>query len=91
MASVPEGLNKFEEEWWGKNGREDNQLEKEIRRADDPRINPFDMYVSFGDPTSSHYTVQKIHDVYITGTAKEVSANGNPILESYQFLAKGII
>jgi hypothetical protein len=63
------------------------------RRADSPSLNPFDIYLVYGDFASdrSNHTIQKIQDVYITGSAKQIVANSENIQEVYQFLARDIV
>ena len=64
------------------------------RRADDPDLNPFDIYITFGDYTGNdkiHHTIQKLEEVYILGNSKQMSIDGLPIQEVYQFLAKNLI
>lgn len=53
-------------------------------------IPPFDIYLicgDFADPKADH-TVRKIKDVYLTGQAQTVISNGEPVQESYTFVAR---
>lgn len=64
------------------------------RRCDDPDLNPFDIYVAFGDYTGDdniHHTVQRISQVYIIGTSKQIVIDGTPVQEVYNFIARDII
>lgn len=64
------------------------------RHVDDPSLNPFDIYIAFGDYVADdniHHTVQKLKDVYIVGTSKQVAIDGLPIQEAYSFFAKDLI
>lgn len=64
------------------------------RHVDDPSLNPFDIYVAFGDYVSDddiHHTVQKLKDVYIVGTSKQVAIDGLPIQEAYSFIARDLL
>jgi hypothetical protein len=81
----------FEDRAWRKSQAE---LDSEHRRADDPGLNPFDIYVTFGDfagDNSANHTVQKLSDVHILGTAKTVGVNGQPIQEVYNFIARNLV
>jgi hypothetical protein len=78
----------FEDMIWGKT---QEQLDGDTRRADDARLSPFDIYVSFGDfaaDNSVNHTIQKLSNVYIIGSAKEVIIDGQPIQEQYSFFAR---
>ena len=64
------------------------------RRADDPKVNPFDLYITYGDitgPAGVHSTIQKLKNVYIIGTSKTITLEGVPILETYSFIAQDLI
>ncbi len=81
----------FEDAVWGKS---QGDLDADTRRADDPRLNPFDIFVSFGDyagDNSANHTIQKLSDVHIVGTSKQIVIDGQPISEAYGFIARNII
>jgi hypothetical protein len=91
----------FENQVWGKK-RNTNRNINQVgpvdlaanRRADEPGLNPFDIYIAFGDFVDDdriHHTVQKIADVHILGTSKQVVIDGQPIQEVYSFFAKDLI
>jgi len=64
------------------------------RHVDDPALNPFDIYVAFGDYVGDdniHHTVQKLEDVYILGQSKQVAIDGLPIQEAYSFIARDLL
>lgn len=64
------------------------------RRADEPALNPFDIYIAFGDFISDdriHHTVQKVIGVHILETSKQIVIDGQPVSEVYNFIAKDII
>ena len=64
------------------------------RRAMDINLNPFDIYITYGDYTGDnrlHHTVQMLRDVYIVSSGKRVTIDGSPIQEYYQFIAKDLI
>ena len=82
----------FEDQVWNPKGN-NLDLINQLRRPDDHRFDGFDMYVVFGNysmPGANH-TVQKIIDVRILGQAKTIVADGQPIQEQYQFLARTIV
>jgi hypothetical protein len=87
----------FENRIWGEAsvGLDRNQnLESEDRRADDPDLNPFDIFVTFGDYGGSdhhNHTVQKITNVHILGTSKQIVIDGQPIQEVYSFIARNVV
>ena len=81
----------FEDAVWGKKG---TQEFLDTRRADDPRLNPFDIYVAFGDfagDNSVNHTIEKIDTVSILGKSKQIVIDGMPIQEQYQFIARNLI
>lgn len=81
----------FEDKAWRKT---QNELDREHRRADDAGLNPFDIYVTFGDyagDNSANHTVQKISDVYILGGSKQIVVDGQPIQEAYTFIGRNLV
>jgi len=93
----------FENYVWGKNsgGGSSQALEAlgindvaANRRADEPALNPFDIYIAFGDYVDDdriHHTVQRISDVHLTGQSKQIVIDGQPIQEAYSFFARDLI
>lgn len=78
----------FEDLIWGASQSELDELD---RRADDPRLNGFDIYVAFGDYAGNdrnNHTIQKLSNVHIIGSGKTIEVNGMPIQEEYQFFAR---
>lgn len=64
------------------------------RRADDTRLNPFDIYIAYGDfagDNTVNHTIRRIADVYIMGTSQQVVIDGQPIQEIYDFIGRNII
>lgn len=64
------------------------------RRADEPALNPFDLYIAFGDFVDDdriHHTIQKISQVHLTGQSKQIVIDGQPIQEAYSFFARDLI
>ena len=81
----------FEDAVWRKSGIE---LDNATRRTDDPRLNPFDIYVAFGDfagDNSVNHTIERIRDVSILGKSKQVVIDGMPIQEQYTFLGRNLV
>lgn len=81
----------FENEIWRKTNE---QLDAEDRRADDPRLNPFDIYIAFGDfagDDRANHTIQKITDVHILGSSKRIVVDGQPIQEAYSFIGRNLV
>ncbi len=78
----------FEDLIWGASQSELDELD---RRADDPRLNGFDIYVAYGDYAGNNrnnHTIQKLSNVHIIGSGKSIEVNGMPIQEEYQFFAR---
>ena len=78
----------FEDMIWKTSQAELDDLD---RRADDPRLNGFDLYIAFGDfagDNRRNHTIQKLSNVHIIGSGKAVEINGMPIQEEYQFIAR---
>jgi|SRR3990167_2900692 len=81
----------FEDRVWQEPAED---LDAMSRRADDPDLNPFDIYMAFGDfagDNSVNHTIQKITGVHIIGSGKQVVIDGQPIQESYSFMARNIV
>ena len=79
----------FEDQIWTKN---DEELLKQIRRTDDNIFDGFDIYVALGNysnPTANH-TAQKIQGVRLLSQGKSIMVDGNPIQESYEFIARTV-
>lgn len=88
----------FEDRIWnianvGK-GRAQGDLETTARRVDDPELNPFDIFVSYGEQNASdhfNHTVKKIIGVCLVGHSQVISVGAEPIQETYQFIARNVI
>ena len=82
----------FEDKVWSH--ETDHNIEQHHRRADDPELNNFDIFVTFGDYTGSdheNHTVEKITNVMIVGSSKEIVIDGQPTQEAYQFIGRNLI
>ncbi len=69
-------------------------LDEKNRRADDPRLNPFEIYVAFGDfagDNTANHTIERLRNVFILGKSKQIVIDGMPIQEQYSFLARNIV
>lgn len=82
----------FENIVWGKTV--ENSLMNDHRRADDIRLNPFDIYLTYGDyigDDTVNHTIRRMSNVHIIGTTQQIVIDGQPIQEVYNFLAQNII
>lgn len=82
----------FEDKVWGIKSRSNDEAEH--RRADDTRLNPFDIYITYGDfvgDNSVNHTIRRITDVSIIGTSQQIVIDGQPIQEVYDFIARNIV
>jgi len=82
----------FENKVWKTESNE--VLNSMTRQADHHDLNPFDIFVVFGDYTGNdneNHTVQKLTDVYILGNSKQIVIDGQPIQEVYSFIGRNII
>lgn len=69
-------------------------LDEDDRRADDPDLNPFDIYLSYGDFAGDNrinHTIRKLSNVHILGSGQQIVIDGQPIQESYSFIAQNIV
>lgn len=77
----------FEDQLW----TQDNQkLLEQVRRTDDNAFDGFDMYVLFGNysiPAANH-TAIKICGVRITGESLGMVADGEPVIQTFNFIAR---
>src|SRR5690606_10597119 len=66
----------FEDAIW----KEDSSsLNEQDRRADDPDLNPFDIYIAYGDFAGDNrvnHTIRKLVDVSIIGSSQQVVIDG---------------
>jgi hypothetical protein len=69
-------------------------VDTSTRQADDPDLNPFDIYVTYGDYSGDdriHHTIQKLQQVHLLGNSKQVVIDGQPIQEVYSFIAQDLV
>lgn len=83
----------FEDAVWGpKNDFDSDKLLH--RRTDDARLNPFDIFLNYGDfagDNDANHSIQRFTDVYILGKSQQIVIDGMPIQEQYSFIARNII
>lgn len=80
----------FEDAIW----RRPESIDELHRRADDPRLNPFDLYMAFGDfagDNNANHTIRRLSDVHIVGSTQQIIIDGQPIQEAYSFLARNVV
>lgn len=93
---VPGSLNaaeslfeEFEDKVWGP-----NSLEQEARRGDSNKFDNFTVYITFGDFNRNdvvNHTVKRIDGIHLMGQQTMVNVNGEPIQETYTFLARNYV
>lgn len=91
VGKAEDAFERFEDLIWGSSQFELDELD---RRADDPRLNGFDIYVAFGDFAGNNrhnHTIQKLSNVHIIGSGKAIEVNGMPIQEEYSFIARNLV
>jgi len=61
------------------------------RRAD--QYPPFDIWILYGDISNkaANHTIRKILDVHILGQGQQISADGQVIMEEFNFIAKNLV
>lgn len=65
-----------------------NEVMKHRRLDQYPAV---DIWITYGDmeaPDTVNHTVQKLLDVYFTGEVKEITISGEPVFETYTFIAR---
>jgi hypothetical protein len=80
----------FEDAVWGKKWDAD-RVASENRSADDTDLNPFDIYLMYGDfagDNRANHTIIKLQDCYIIGTSQRVEIDPLPVQETYSFMGK---
>lgn len=81
----------FENKIW-KTDQQD--LDSMTRRADDNLLNPFDIYVAYGDfdgDDRRNHTIKKLSEVSIIGEAQQIQIGGLPLQEQYTFIARNLV
>jgi hypothetical protein len=80
----------FEDAIWGVG----DSLINEDRSADDEDLNPFDIYIMYGDfagDNRANHTIIKLQDVYILGTSQRIEIDPLPVQEVYSFYCRAKI
>lgn len=77
----------FEDVVWA--GEREN-FEHLTRSADDQRLNPFDIFLTYGDfvDNRDNHTIKRLTDVHVVGEAQQMIISGEPIQERYDFIAR---
>lgn len=82
----------FEDKIWGKTRfkNPDNAGKIETIRADDNKLDNFDIYLVFGDfnTAEANHTVRKIEGVHLIGQSQLIQVEGGPLQEEYSFIAR---
>lgn len=80
----------FEDQVWQDNL---SDIDDMARRVDDNFFDNFDMFMVYGDYTKpgANHTVRRIRNVHLTSTSQQVTVSGEPITETYTFLARNIL
>lgn len=84
-------LEAFEDAIWKKNS---DSFQDMNRRADDADLNPFDIYIAYGDFAGDNrvnHTIRKLVGVHVVSSGQQIVIDGLPIQETYSFLARNII
>ena len=80
----------FENGVWGKKTGE-SLADSVARRCDDPSLNNFDIYLSYGDflgDAKHNHTMQRLTNIHIIGSGQAIEISGMPLQESYQFIGR---
>jgi hypothetical protein len=92
LGKAEDAFEHFEDLIWS-GGKSSEELDYN-RRADDPELNNFEIYLAFGDfagDNRHNHTIQKITNVHIIGSGKQIVADGQPIQEEYSFIGRNLI
>jgi hypothetical protein len=85
----------FEEAVWQEQAitGQDISLDIQARRADSNIFDDIDIFITYGDWTnpSADKTVRRLRGVRFTGFTQAFDYSGNPIQESYSFMARNIV
>lgn len=92
IGEAENAFERFEDQIWKE--KDPAKIDREDRRADDPDLNPFDIYLAYGDyagDNTANHTIRKITGVNIVGTSQQIVIDGQPIQEVYSFIARNVI
>lgn len=84
----------FEDTIWGRDSRIGGLDASENRSPDDTDLNPFDIFIMYGDfagDNRANHTIVKLEDCYIVGSAQKIEIDPLPVSEVYSFLGKARI
>lgn len=91
MKGAESVFEKFENAIWKSSA---DELDTTTRRVTDKELNPFDIYITYGDYVGDdrlHHTIQKLQSVYLVGVGKQIVIDGTPIQEEYSFIARNLV
>jgi hypothetical protein len=81
----------FENAVWGK---PEEELLNDDRSPDDPDLNPFDIFIMYGDfmgDDRANHTILKLEDCFIIGSSQKVEIDPIPCQEVYSFMGRARI
>jgi len=84
----------FENTIWGGNRTIAGLNTGENRSPDDADLNPFDIFIMYGDfmgDDRANHTIVKLEDVYILSSSQRIEIDPLPVQESYHFIARARI
>jgi hypothetical protein len=84
----------FENTIWGGPRRIAGLDTSQNRAPDDPDLNPFDIFIMYGDfmgDDRANHTIVKLEDCYIVGSSQRVEIDPLPVQETYSFIGKARI
>lgn len=84
----------FEDTIWGRESRIAGLDTSDNRAPDDPDLNPFDIFVMYGDfagDNRANHTIVKLEDCYIIGSSQRIEIDPLPIQEIYSFYGRARI
>jgi hypothetical protein len=91
MQGAESVFENFENKIWGQSNQKLDELN---RRVTDKDLNPFDIYITYGDYVGDdrlHHTIQKLEQVYLVSAGKQIIIDGSPIQEEYGFIARNLV
>lgn len=92
LGKAEDIFERFEDQIWRE--PQTTNFEGYDRAVDAPELNNFDIYLAFGDfagNNRNNHTIQRIANVHIIGSGKQIEVNGMPIQEEYQFIARNLV
>jgi hypothetical protein len=81
----------FENAIWSDRAERNGLDLKNNRNVDDPDLNPFDIFIMYGDfagDDRTNHTIVKLEDCYIVGSSQRIEIDPLPIQEVYSFFSR---